>query len=183
MQVATNPTAMQFGFHSKVPLAQSRVSAWSIRHWFPQAFFCRQKFKQTVSSSPSDQEQQVESTGGDAAWGWRYFSAHLPMPLTVLALLTHPVDGVEVVVGPHTWDWLLQEVQQVGGAARCPAPVSHGVVWAWRAQVGGGQWVQRDTDHSTFCQQRSVNNDLSTSLWQLQHRHFGLLDGIPTLRA
>lgn len=34
-------------------------------------------------------------------------SAHLPVPLAVLALLTDPVDGVEVVVGPHTRDGLL----------------------------------------------------------------------------
>lgn len=34
-------------------------------------------------------------------------SAHLPVPLAVLALLTDPVDGVEVIVGPHTRDGLL----------------------------------------------------------------------------
>ena len=34
-------------------------------------------------------------------------SAHLPVPLSVFALLADPVDGVEVVVGAHTGDGLL----------------------------------------------------------------------------
>lgn len=53
---------------------------------------------------------------------------YLAVPLAVLALLAHPVDGVEVIVGPHTRDGLLQEVQQVGGAAGHPAPIRHDVV-------------------------------------------------------
>lgn len=32
---------------------------------------------------------------------------HLPVPLAVLALLADPVDGVEVVIRPHTRDGLL----------------------------------------------------------------------------
>ncbi len=54
--------------------------------------------------------------------------SHLPVSLSVFALLPDPVDGVEVVVGPHARDGLLEEVQEVGGAAWCPAPVRHGVV-------------------------------------------------------
>lgn len=59
-----------------------------------------------------------------------WFSVYLSVPLTVLALLTDPVDSVEVIISPYTWDGLLQEVQQVGGAAGCPTPVRHGVVRA-----------------------------------------------------
>ena len=53
---------------------------------------------------------------------------YLAVPLAVLALLADPVDGVEVVVRAHPRDGLLQEVQQVGGAAGHPAPVGHDVV-------------------------------------------------------
>lgn len=55
-------------------------------------------------------------------------SVYLSVPLTVLALLADPVDSVEVIISPYTRDGLLQEVQQVGGAARCPTPIRHGVV-------------------------------------------------------
>ena len=48
-------------------------------------------------------------------WALHPQGSHLAMPLAVLALLADPVDGVEVVVGPHPRDRLLQEVQQVGG--------------------------------------------------------------------
>lgn len=57
---------------------------------------------------------------------------HLPVSLAVLALLADPVDGVEVIVGAHPRNGLLQEVQQVGGAAGSPTPVRHGVVRPWR---------------------------------------------------
>ena len=53
---------------------------------------------------------------------------HLAVSLAILALLADPVDGVEVVIRAHPRDGLLQEVQQVGGAAGHPSPVGHDVV-------------------------------------------------------
>lgn len=41
---------------------------------------------------------------------------YLAMPLAVFALLSDPVDGVEVVVGAHSRNRLLQQIQEVGGA-------------------------------------------------------------------
>ena len=54
------------------------------------------------------------------------------MAFPVLALLPDPVDGVEVVVGANPRNGLLQEVQQVGGAAQHPSPVRHDVVRSYR---------------------------------------------------
>jgi len=66
----------------------------------------------------------------------RYYGLppHLAVALPILALLADPVDGVEVIVRAHARDRLLQEVQQVGGAAGHPTPVRHDVVRSWGEQ-------------------------------------------------
>lgn len=61
------------------------------------------------------------------------------MALSVFALLSDPVDGVEVVVGAHTWNGLLQQVQQVGGATgpSSTPSIRHGVVRPYKQRQRG----------------------------------------------
>lgn len=54
------------------------------------------------------------------------------VPFSVFTLLSHPVDGVEVIIGANPGDGLVQKVQQVRGAADA-APVGHCVVSPCRA--------------------------------------------------
>lgn len=35
---------------------------------------------------------------------------YLSMPISVSRLLSHPINCVEIIIGPYTGDWFLQEV-------------------------------------------------------------------------
>lgn len=35
---------------------------------------------------------------------------YLSVPISVSRLLSHPINCVEIIIGPYTGDWLLQEV-------------------------------------------------------------------------
>ena len=70
------------------------------------------------------------------------------MPFSVFTLLSHPVDGVEVIIGANPGDGLVQKIQQVRGAADA-APVGHCVVSSCRANKE--QWACSVSDNGELC--------------------------------
>ncbi len=72
--------------------------------------------------------QNVSITATEALW--QQLLRYLAVSLSVFTLLSDPVDGVEVVVGSHAWNGLLQQVQQVGGdtGPASASSIRHGVV-------------------------------------------------------
>jgi hypothetical protein len=81
---------------------------------------CGTDMRHTASGSHPNQE--MEALWNDGQGPLQHRIAHLPMSVGIPGLFPQPVYGVEVLVGPHVREGLLEEVHEVPRGARGSRP-------------------------------------------------------------
>ena len=87
----------------------------------------------------------------------KHVLSYLSVPIPVSRLLSHPINCIEIIIGPHTRDWLLQEV--------------HHPIWRTYSStiVWPTLWIEQKEDISNTDTLDIFNTSfLSTRRWALK---------------